>query len=656
MLDFSSLSELELVHRLGWTLLHSTWLLSLLGLLVAAELRALRRSSANARYAVAMLGLLGAAVLPCVIYFSIDVSAAAQVAVSGSGNDIMNSLSVETEPTVSVASLEKLAHPATISAEAANPASRFNWRLERLFPWVVGLWMLGMILLSARLLLAWVFLRKLKTVAVTPVNAATQALCEQVCDRLGMRPTIRILQSSLVSVPMAFGVLRPCLLLPASAVTGLSTEALEAIVAHELAHVRRNDYLLNLLQCLVEISLFFHPAVWWISKQARIERENCCDDVAAGVAGDPVAYARVLAQVAEMGQNPLALVTAADGGDLLARIRRLLALRTGEELTTPRWMGAAVSLLSVCLLAGMIAFSIAGPQAAGQAMAAEEQGPDDDAADDQQDDRKLAAEYEKLCRLAEAEDIKMIPPPFPESRLAFYRVSNPAQAAAIPRGPDNMYLRMKGGQVVGQGMSFGDGSGAPLETVLQILADVYPQDLVGEQELKQLPFPGDFIINPKSSKPRLLARLEKLYNDQKDRPNISLAYRVIDRDVYVAKGKYEFKPIDAQRESVEIYGKRLNSNPSRGGGGGGKVDRLLEWAGMWIGVPVVNGGVKPPKRNQIRWHFNDESSFSEEERRLAKDPEMVLQHLTEQTGLTFEKQKRKAKVVVLERVPEEKKP
>ena len=98
-------------------------------------------------------------------------------------------------------------------------------------------------------------------------------------------------------MPTVIGWLKPVVLLPASALAGLTPRQLEAILAHELAHIRRHDYLVNLLQTLVETLLFYHPAVWWLSRRIRVERENCCDDLAVSLCGDPVAYAAALADL-----------------------------------------------------------------------------------------------------------------------------------------------------------------------------------------------------------------------------------------------------------------------------------------------------------------------------------------------------------------------
>ena len=126
------------------------------------------------------------------------------------------------------------------------------------------------------------------------------------------------LESTLVEVPMVIGWLRPVILLPVAATTGLSSEQLEAILAHELAHVARRDYLVNLLQSVVETLLFYHPAVWWVSNQIRVEREHCCDDIAVAVSGNVLVYARALTELEELrGRSPApSLALGGDGGAL----------------------------------------------------------------------------------------------------------------------------------------------------------------------------------------------------------------------------------------------------------------------------------------------------------------------------------------------------
>jgi hypothetical protein len=136
--------------------------------------------------------------------------------------------------------------------------------------------------------------------------------------------------------------LRPVVLLPASALTGLTPQQLEFLLAHELAHVRRHDYLVNLAQTAIETVLFYQPGVWWVSRQIRIEREHCCDDLAVTACGDVVGYARTLATLETVRTGPRDLAVAANGGSLVARIRRLAHPGRAERAAPPAWMGALV--------------------------------------------------------------------------------------------------------------------------------------------------------------------------------------------------------------------------------------------------------------------------------------------------------------------------
>jgi hypothetical protein len=141
-------------------------------------------------------------------------------------------------------------------------------------------------------------------------------------------------------------------LLPVSALAGLSPQQLEAILAHELAHIRRHDYLVNLLQTLVETLLFYHPAVWWLSHRIRIERENCCDDLAVSLCGDPYAYARALADLEALRGDAGRLALAVTGGSLLHRVRRLLGAPSHDS-RGPGWPAATAAVV----LMGAIAAS-----------------------------------------------------------------------------------------------------------------------------------------------------------------------------------------------------------------------------------------------------------------------------------------------------------
>ena len=221
---------------------------------------------------------------------------------------------------------------------ADSTASSDAWSRERiannvqpLLPKIVGVWLLGVSVLSARMLWGWFGVRRLRKQAQQSARAALQELFARLLERLAISKPVRLVESALVEVPTVIGWLKPIVLLPATAMSGLSTEQLEALLAHELAHVRRNDYLINLLQSVIETLLFYHPAVWWLSRRIRIEREHCCDDLAVQVCGDELSYAKALVALEELRGPQVSLAMSADGGSLLQRVRRLMSRSSGIE-------------------------------------------------------------------------------------------------------------------------------------------------------------------------------------------------------------------------------------------------------------------------------------------------------------------------------------
>jgi hypothetical protein len=196
------------------------------------------------------------------------------------------------------------------------------------------------------------------------VEAVEEAL-EGLCHRLRVSRPVRLVESALVEVPSVVGWLRPVILFPASALTQLHPLQIEVILAHELAHVRRLDYLVNLLQDAVETLLFYHPGVWWVSHRMRVEREHCCDDLAVAACGNVLGYARALADLEGLRGEPR-LALAASGGSLLERIARLAGAPVPERSRSGRWLAAIVALgaLGVALVLGPALRAGAPPQPA----------------------------------------------------------------------------------------------------------------------------------------------------------------------------------------------------------------------------------------------------------------------------------------------------
>ncbi len=153
-----------------------------------------------------------------------------------------------------------------------------------------------------------------------------------------------------MDVPTVVGWLRPAILLPIAALASLTPDQVEAILAHELAHIRRHDYAVNVLQTLAETLLFYHPAVWWISKRIRVEREHCCDDIAIEICGDPIGYAQALAELESWRTSSATMALAATGGSLLDRVRRILRMPIADEPRSPSW--AVTLALTMIFTAG----------------------------------------------------------------------------------------------------------------------------------------------------------------------------------------------------------------------------------------------------------------------------------------------------------------
>jgi len=200
--------------------------------------------------------------------------------------------------------------------------------------WVVIVWLAGAMVFWVRLAGGWVVAARMRSMLVRRAPPEWQETLRKLGAQIGLSRPVRLVVSALVEVPTVVGWLRPMVLVPVGALGGLPAEHLEALLLHELAHIRRHDYLINMLQSVAESLLFYHPAVWWVSGHIRAERELCCDDLAVSISGDALTYARALAQLESYRPAHLSAAIAANGGSLPNRIARLLGqsrpvIRTG---------------------------------------------------------------------------------------------------------------------------------------------------------------------------------------------------------------------------------------------------------------------------------------------------------------------------------------
>ncbi len=334
----------EWVQIAGWVLLHFLWQGSLVAIAAVTVLRFCRLASSNIRYIVSCFALAAMLAAPLMTAFVLAAQSAPGAFRSAAFVDAGRSLAER------VGAL----HGLRIAQEALAKSAGFS-ALEDYFPLIVSVWLAGVSVLLAHAFRGWSHIRRLHKAALAWAPSSWQRPANRLAQRLALRKAVRVVEFRTVDVPTVLGWLRPVIILPVAAVTQLPVAQVEAILAHELAHVRRHDYLVNLLQRVAEAVLFYHPAIWWISARVCEEREHCCDDLAIEICGDRDSYAIALAELERQRTTSPVLGLAATDGPLLNRIRRILQVAGPERVPAPNW---TVTLA----LAAIFALVVGGPQ------------------------------------------------------------------------------------------------------------------------------------------------------------------------------------------------------------------------------------------------------------------------------------------------------
>lgn len=325
----------------GWTLLHFVWQGALLGLAVAGILWLCRRRSANARYAVASGGLVALLAAP-VVTVAFLWQAARATEPFGAANRTA---------TRALGSSSTGGHALVVR----DSMDAVHARLAASLPAVVAIWLAGVSLLLVRMGGGLWRVHRLYEAGLAAPVSRWQEMAARLAERLGLVDAVRVVESRLVGTPTVVGWMRPIVLLPVAALANLTPAQVEAILAHELAHIRRHDYLVNLLQTLGETVLFYHPAVWWMSGRIRAEREHCCDDVALVISGDRVGYATALAALEEWRGRETAPALGAIDGPLSGRVQRILDRPSNPR---PRFRGRVVTWVLALVLCAAIGAAV----------------------------------------------------------------------------------------------------------------------------------------------------------------------------------------------------------------------------------------------------------------------------------------------------------
>ncbi|MFH1741984.1 MAG: M56 family metallopeptidase, partial [bacterium] len=348
------------VHQFGWILVHFIWQGLAVAFLLAVLLQILRRRSANCCYIVACCAMLLMAALPLVTLVKGLAPTARQALQTAQRPADVYEKPVDLESTTSAGSTTTPPAEQDLSQQIPGPLPAPKSRLfvrydiptliEPYLPATVLLWLLGVFTLSVWRMGGWVELQRFKRRHVKPLCDEWKERIEFLVWKVGVSRPVRVVESAIVQIPSTIGWLKPVILVPTSALTGLPPKQLEAIIAHELAHIRRYDYLINLMQTAVETLFFYHPAVWWVSRRIRIEREHCCDEIAVAVCGDAYSYASALTKLEEFRHTSAQLAMAADGGHLSNRIRHVLNIRSPRSSQSNAWAAGPVGIAITALL------------------------------------------------------------------------------------------------------------------------------------------------------------------------------------------------------------------------------------------------------------------------------------------------------------------
>jgi beta-lactamase regulating signal transducer with metallopeptidase domain len=383
---FAALASADVLHRLGWVVVHSLWQAAAVAAVLAVVLRLLPRRSAaalQARYVLATAALVALPVA-CVVTFALveprDASAAASAADSAPAASAARGTVILPAAVAVDGSGARPAAPVPVAAPrisaraaVAALAARAAEVLSPWLPWCAAAWLAGATAAAGRLGAGWWLTRRLVAQAIAPDDAGWQSRLDRWKLALGIDRPIRLLASARIDVPLVVGWVEPVVLWPLAALTGLPREQIDAILAHELAHVRRHDVVVNLLQSCIETLFFHHPAAWWISAQVRAEREHCADDLAIrcleqGRAGSRLSYATALVALEERRHAGVAVAVAADGGSLVDRVERLAGVAPAAGHPA-RFAAALVTLVMViggaASVAGMRPASADEPKVAG---------------------------------------------------------------------------------------------------------------------------------------------------------------------------------------------------------------------------------------------------------------------------------------------------
>jgi len=349
-MDFiNNLLPERLLQALGWTFIHSLWQGVLIALIIGCLFLVLRKYSARIRYALAVCSLAAIFILSIstfIRYYS-DSPLDGNSEVIATGTNSVGEL-----PGINDLGVSRNENISLINAENPGFLLELSGYFNRHFPLLVTLWLCGITFFLLKLMGGLIYSERIKFRGIKPLPETWNKRLSKLKSKLEVKRQVKIVESYLARVPMVIGYFKPVILIPLGALSGIPNDQLEAIIAHELAHIKRHDFLINIFQTLVESIFFYHPAIWWISGIIRKEREHCCDDLAVGVCDESLVYAKALANLEERSfEIPcFAVALTKRKHALLSRIKRLYQRPVTRNNPIEKWMTLGIMMMMITLL------------------------------------------------------------------------------------------------------------------------------------------------------------------------------------------------------------------------------------------------------------------------------------------------------------------
>ncbi len=332
----------QIIHAVNWTLIHSLWQGMILSVVAGSVVFFTKKSSPSIRYNL-LTATLFIFILTVGATFSIQIVKA---------NEVENA--VQTIPSYQIITSESSIQPSAVENKLAaiGKAVRF---FNANANWIVLTWLSIMVLQFIRLTAGLYGVHQLKRKQILPAGEYWNNRIVELSKQLQINKRVQLLQSGIARMPAVIGYFKPIILFPAGMLASLPPNEVEAILIHELAHIHRKDFLVNVLQHIIEIVFFFNPAVWWVSALIKSERENCCDDIAVSQTDSKQNYIRALLSFEQFNlplAYPLANAFAGEKNHLMNRIKRII-YNNNKTLNNmeKKFLAAGLIITSVCIFA-----------------------------------------------------------------------------------------------------------------------------------------------------------------------------------------------------------------------------------------------------------------------------------------------------------------